>query len=370
MQINGRCPLLVASSIAPKVFEVEENECVALQGRVDERGAAIKCGELNVSNTMRVAIGLPSDLGDEHLHLARQFGCDDVIIASPRIPGDKRWEYEDLARLRERVEGFGLRIEAIQNTPIGFINPIRLGLPDRDECIEHYQATIRNLGRAGIPMLAYNWRPDQLYRTGTRHGRGGAEVTVFDRALTVERPLTYGREYSAEEMWANYAHFVKAVMPVAEEAGVRLAVHPDDPPGAAIGGVARIFSSFEGFKRGAEIADSPAWAILFCMGCYSEIGGNDYVQTALRHFGERGQLGYVHFRDVQGIGDAFAECFIGEGQVDITAALRTLKDVGYTGCLIDDHVPHLAGDTGWAARGRAYSTGYIMGLLRAFNDLT
>ena len=319
---------------------------------------------------MRVAIGLSAEVTVEQLQLARQFGCEGVIVPSPQLPGEKRYEYEDLLALRRLVESFGLRIEAIQNTPSSFINSIRLALPDRDECIENYQATIRNIGRAGIPILAYNWRPDPLYRTGTKPGRGGADVTVFDRALTADRPLTFGRTYSADEMWANYEYFTKAVMPVAVEAGVRLAVHPDDPPGAALGGVDRIFSSFEGFKRGAEIANSPAWAILFCMGCYSEIGGNEYVQTALRHFAERKQIGYVHFRDVQGTGDQFAECFIGEGQVDITGALRTLKDAGYDGCLIDDHVPHLAGDVGWAPRGRAYSTGYIMGLLRAFTDLT
>ncbi|HUE75318.1 MAG TPA: mannonate dehydratase, partial [Chloroflexota bacterium] len=192
-------------------------------------------------DTMRVAIGLPRDATDDHLQLARQLGCEGVVLATPAaLPGERRWEYSDLARLRDRVEGFDLRIEAIQNTPHSFWQNVRLGMSGRDEEIENYQETIRNLGRAGIPVLGYNFRPAPLYRTGTKPGRGGAVVTTFDLALAKDRPLTYGREYTADDMWANYEYFIKGVIPVAEEAGVRLAIHPDDPPGPSIGGVARI----------------------------------------------------------------------------------------------------------------------------------
>lgn len=320
--------------------------------------------------TMRVAIGLPREATDDQLRYAKQLGCSGVVLATPAaLPGDQQWEYEDLARLRARVESFALRLEAIQNWPPGFFDKIRLGLPGRDEQIEHCRATIRNIGRAGIPIFSYNWRPNQLYRTGTKPGRGGAEVTTFDRSRARDLPLSHGRTYTAEEIWENYVYFLKAMLPVAEEAGVRLALHPDDPPGAAIGGVARIFSSFEGFARAGEVANSPNWALLFCMGCWSEMGGEENVLRGIRHFGSRGQIAYVHFRDVQGTGDEFAECFIGEGNVNVTTALRALRESGFTGCLIDDHVPHLVDDTGWAPRGRAYSTGYLQGLLRAVNDL-
>ena len=321
--------------------------------------------------TMHVAIGVPSDATDEHLIFARQLGCAGVVIQAPtRLPGEQRWEHDDLVRLREWIEGHGLRLEAI-SVPHRFWMKVRLGEPGRDEQLEHFQATLRNIGRAGIPVLGYNFRPDPLYRTGTRPGRGGAPVTVFDRALVDAQALTYGREITAEEMWANYEYFIRAVLPVAEEAGVRLALHPDDPPGPAIGGVARIFSSFDGFARAADLAgNSPAWGLLFCVGCWSEMGGTDNVLRGLRHFGPRGQLVYVHFRDVQGVGDQFAECFIGEGNLDVTTVLRTLKEVGFTGFMIDDHVPQMVGDTGWNERGRAYATGYLMGLLRAVTDLT
>lgn len=324
-----------------------------------------------MAETMRVAIGLPGNATDDHLRFAKQMGCEGVVLATPaRLPGERCWEYEDLVKLREWVESFGLRIEAIQNTPHAFWHKVRLGLPGRDEDLENYLATIRNVGRAGIPIVGYNFRPDPLYRTGTKSGRGGAEVTVFDLELVKDRPLTYGREYTADEMWANYEYFVKAAIPVAEEADVKLALHPDDPPGFDIGGVARIFSSFEGFERASRIVDSPSWTLLFCIGCWSEMGGHENVMKAIRHFGPQGKIAYVHFRDVQGTGAQFAECFIGEGNVDVTTVMRTLKEVGFTGCLIDDHVPHMVGDADWAPRGRAYSTGYLMGLLRAVNDLT
>lgn len=153
-----------------------------------------------MAETIRVAVGLPGDATDEQLTLAKQMGCSGVVLATPkRLPGDQRWEAADLIRLREWVESYDLRLEAIQNWPATFVDKVRLGLPGRDEQIEHCQATIRNLGRAEIPILGYNWRPNQLYRTGTQPGRGGAEVTTFNLAKARDLPLSHGRIYSAEE---------------------------------------------------------------------------------------------------------------------------------------------------------------------------
>jgi mannonate dehydratase len=320
---------------------------------------------------MRIAIGLPSKTEDWHFILARQMGCDEVVLATPAdLPGEVRWEYEDLIRLRERVESFGLKIGAIQNTPAGFINEARLGLPGRDRQIENYQATIRAVGQAGIPILAHNFRPHPLYRTGTKVGRGGAVVSTFDRDLARNLPPAFGREFTAEDMWANYEYFAKAVLPVAEESGVRTALHPDDPPGEAIGGVARIFSSFEGFERAQQlVGDSPAWGLLFCVGCWTEMGGTDNVLRGIRHFGPRNQIVYVHLRSVEGEGDRFNECFIGEGPLDVTGVMRALMEVGYRSFVIDDHAPTMVGDEDWHPRARCYQTGYVMGLLRAVSDL-
>jgi mannonate dehydratase len=324
-----------------------------------------------MADKMRVAIGLPGKATDEQLQMAKQLGCDDVVLATPaRLPGDKRWEYDDLARLRDWVEGYGLKIGALQNTPHGFWDKVRLGLPGREEQIENYIATIRNVGKAGIPVLGYNFRPDPLYRTGHVPIRGGAQATAFDRSK-VPTALTYGREFSTEHMWEAYTYFITRAIPAAEQAGIKLAVHPDDPPGPAIGGVARIFSSFEGFERASHIVESPAWTILLCVGCWAEMGGTDNVRRGIEHFGRKSQIAYVHFRDVQGIGDTFNECFIGDGDLDVTGIMRQLKDVGFTGFVIDDHAPQMAGDDdSWHPRSRAYQTGYLQGLLRAIHDLS
>lgn len=323
------------------------------------------------ADQMRVAVGVNGDLPDEQMRLAAQMGCSGVVVSSPKFSTDHglRWEYDDLAKLREQVESYGLRLEAIQHTNLNLFDSIRLGKPDRDEQLEDFKVAVRNMGRAGVPIFAYNWRPNRLYRTGHVESRGGVRVTAFDLEKAKNEPLSFGRAYGADELWSTFEYFIKRIMPVAEEAGLKLAHHPDDPPGPSIGGVDRIFSSFEGFQRGMELADSPNWGLLFCMGCWCEMGGNEYVLNGLRYFGERNKLFYIHYRDVVGTPDKFNEVVIGDGQIDLTGALRVLKEVNFTGFVIDDHAPKMAGDEGWNARGRIYQTGYIMGLVRAVGDL-
>ncbi|MBI2951975.1 mannonate dehydratase [bacterium] len=317
---------------------------------------------------MRIAIGQFNQLSDERLKFARQIGVSGVLLNTPVLPGEKRWEFMDLLRLRTHVEDYGLRLEALENTPVGFYDRAMLGLPGRDEQIENYRATIRNMGKAGIPILGYHWMPNRVWRTSaTTPGRGGAQVTSFDMDLVKDAPLTHDRVFTEEEMWKNYEYFMKAVLPVAEEAGVRLALHPDDPPVASLGGVARLFRDFEGFRRGMEIAPSPNSGLDFCVGCWSEMGPG--VIEAIRFFGERGKIFYVHFRDVQGTVPRFQECFLGEGNVDVVEAMLVFKKVGFRGFMIDDHVPRMVDDTPWGHRGRALATGYMMALLEAVNKI-
>lgn len=327
--------------------------------------------------TMRVALGQFSELTHERLTFARQLGVSGVQLNTPILPGTERWELADLVWLRTRCEQYGLRLEAIENTPVSFYDKAMLGLPGRDEQIEHYQATIRNLGRAGIPLLGYHWMPNGVWRTSrTTPGRGGALVTAFDLARAEDHPLVYGvkdvdllagRGISEGELWQNYLYFMRAVLPVAEAEGVKLALHPDDPPIPMLGGIGRLFYHFEGSRRALEAAASPNHGLDFCMGCWSEMGPN--VLDAIRYFGSRGKIFYVHFRDVQGVVPVFQECFLDEGNVDVVAAMRTLKEVNFTGFIIDDHVPHLVDDTEWAHRGRAHQTGYIQALLAAVTAL-
>jgi mannonate dehydratase len=182
-------------------------------------------------------------------------------------------------------------------------------------------------------------------------------MPISDRDVTI---------VTEDEMWANYSYFLNAVLPVAEEAGVKLALHPDDPPVPMLGGVARLFYRPEGFKRALEISQgSPAWGLNLCLGCCSEMtGGKDAVREMIEYFVPRGRVFYAHFRDVQGTVPNFAECFIGEGNFDPGEVMILLSSYGFDGFLLDDHVPQMDDDTPWGHRGRSHAIGYMQGLIR------
>jgi len=315
---------------------------------------------------MRLGLGQFNELNDDRLQFIKQLGVDDVVIHTPRLPGEKRWEFEDLLDLRKKLEAAGLRLGAIENVPTRFYDKAMLGLPGRDEQIENMQYTIRNMGKAGVPIFGYNWMPNSVWRTSrTTPARGGAHVTSFDYDLAKDKPLTHGREYAEEEMWDNYTYFMKAMVPVAEESGVRMALHPDDPPVESLGGIARVFRNFEGFKRAIEVVDSDYNGLEFCQGCWAEMGEDVYA--AIRYFGERGKIFYVHFRNVIGTVPKFREAFIDEGDTDMYKAMRTYKEVGFRGIFIPDHVPNMTNDIPWSYMGRAYAIGYMKALLDVVN---
>jgi mannonate dehydratase len=340
---------------------------------------------------MRVAVGQFNELTDEKLRFAAQIGVKGVQLNTPKIPGDTHWEERDLRAMVEKCAQYGLTLEALENVPIHFYHKAMLGLPGRDEQIAHYQTTLRNMGRAGIPILGFHFMPNSVWRTERLSpGRGGAGCTKFDMAAVdaVVTPETIGRYVakiderrdalalsvrergddfvSEEQMWANYEYFIKAVLPVAEEAGVKMALHPDDPPVPMLGGVARIFREPAQFKRAYALnPDSPAWGLDLCLGCCSEMpGGRENVREMIAYFGPRGRIFYVHFRDVQGVVPDFQECFIGEGNYDPAEVMLLLKQVGFDGFFLDDHVPHMDDDTEWNHRGRAHAIGYMQGLMR------
>jgi mannonate dehydratase len=317
---------------------------------------------------MRLALGQFNEVTDDKLQFAKQLGVGDIQLNTPKLPGDVQWEFMDLLRLRMRIEDAGLRLIALENVPVSFYIRAMLNLPGADEQLEHMANTIRNMGKAGIPILGYHWMPNSVWRTSsTTRGRGGAKVTSFDMSLVENAPLTHKRVYTADEMWANWERYMKVLLPVAEEAGVTLALHPDDPPVPSLGGVARIFGSFEGFKRAMEIGDSPNHGLDFCHGCWSEMGPG--VLDAIRYFGKRGKLLYIHFRDVQGSVPKFQECFIDEGNMDMFEVMKTLKEVDFTGFMLTDHVPHIVDDSRWGHRSRAYAIGYMKAMLEVVNKL-
>jgi len=315
---------------------------------------------------MRLAIGQFNELNEDRLKFIKQLGVNDVVIHTPGSPGEKQWEYEDLLNLRLQLEKHDIRLGAIENVPMRFYDKLMLGLPGRDEQLEHMQNTIRNMGRAGVPVFGYHWMPNSVWRTPNAIARGGAIVTAFNYELVKDRPLTHGRVYTEEEMWDNYTYFIKAMVPVAEEAGVKMALHPDDPPVESLGGIARIFRNFAAFKRATEIVDSVYNGLEFCQGTWAEM--DEDIYAAIRYFGSRGKIHYVHFRDVIGTAYNFRESFINEGKTDMYKAMRKYKEVGFRGILIPDHVPQMINDLPWSHIGRAFAIGYMSALLEVVNS--
>jgi mannonate dehydratase len=323
-----------------------------------------------MSLPMRVGLGQFNEISDEILAFIKQLGADDFLMNTPKLPGEQRWEYEDLAAIKKRADDADLRLMALENVPVHFYDKIMLGLPGRDEQFDNMVATIQNMGRAGIPILGYHWIPNSVWRTQEPAiVRGGARATRFNKTEHDPAELTHGRVFTEEEMWANYDWYLERILPVAEEANVRLALHPDDPPVDGLGGIARIFRDYPCFKRAMDKFDSYHHGLDFCMGCWSEMGGHKNVLDGIRYFGPQGKIIYIHFRDVIGTPENFYETFIDNGQVDTFEVVNTLKEVGFDGFMITDHVPHMAGDTPWGHRGRAHCVGFMQALIQVVNKL-
>lgn len=229
------------------------------------------------------------------------------------------------------------------------------------------------MGRAGLTVLGYHWMPGHVSRTSTtRRGRGGAKVTAYDHELLRHTPVLHGRVYSDDEMWDAYAHFVREVVPVAESSGVRLALHPDDPPLPELGGTPRLFHGPEGFRRAMALAGaSPASGLDFCLGNWYATGCD--ISEAIAEFGRRGQIVYGHVQAVVGTVPSFHEGFVDEAGCDFQNVFASLDRSGVDGVFAPAHLPHTIDekepphvDPQYA--GNAYAFGYLTGLLRALRN--
>jgi mannonate dehydratase len=313
---------------------------------------------------MRPGFGQFQVASEEYLLFAQQFGATDILFNTPLIPGDGgKWQLHDLVKLRLRVEQFGMKLSALENVPTNFYDHIMLNGPRRDEQIENMIFTVRNMARAGIPIFGYNWMPSHVWRTPPKQIRGGALATAYDHALGSKYPLTHGREYSEEEMWENLEYWIKIITPVAEEEGIRLGIHPCDPPVDKLGGIPQLLRSFESYKRLIEIYPSDSNGIEFCQGTFSEM--KDDIYEMIDYFVSRKKILYVHFRNVSSKVPNFYEEFVNTGYVDMYKAMKIYHKHNFDGFFIDDHVPHTHGDTPWGHRGRAFANGYIQAMIEA-----
>jgi len=314
---------------------------------------------------MRIGFGQFSEATPEYFRFAAQYGATDILLNKADIPGvGGRWELQDLVKLRLSAEQYGLKLSALENVPTHFYDAIMLGGDGRDRQIENMIYTIRNIAKAGIPIFGYNWMPSMVWRTTPKSIRCGALATAFDYEEAKAMPFTHSREYFEEEMWQNLEYWINIITPVAEEEGIRLGIHPCDPPVEKLGGIPQLLRSFNSYKRLINIVDSPNNAIEFCQGTFSEMEGDD-IYEMIRYFGERKKILYVHFRNVSGQVPKFHEEFVNTGYVDMYKAMKIYHEVGFDGFFIDDHVPSTYQDTGWGHRGRAFANGYIQGLVEA-----
>ena len=318
---------------------------------------------------MRVGLGQFRDPFPEYLAYAAQFGVTDIVMNRANLPVvDGSWQLSDLVKLRLAVEGYGLKLSALENVPLTMMPDVILGGPRRDEQIENMIATVRNIARAGIPIFGYGWNPSQVWRTTPRQIRGGAVATAYDHREVVDYPPVHGREYGEDEMWVNLDYWIRAITPVAEEEGIRLGIHPPDPPVDSHGGVFPVLNSYDGYRRLLGIVDSPANAIEFCQGTISEMrdSADGGIYGFIAEMVSRERILYVHFRNVSAPDpESFTEEFINTGYVDMYRALKAYHDGGYSSFFIDDHAPHTHGDTDWGQRGRAFAIGYIQAMIEA-----
>jgi mannonate dehydratase len=326
-------------------------------------------------------IGLRSNNGaEERLLFARQVGADGASIWAAACPGYVERCYltpDNVREMRERfarydleLTGIGLGGECIKNQ--------LLGLPGRDREIENVCRTIRSIGEAyrdGAPspvviidQRTTYWAPKgPSWHPGYERlpaGRGGTLLQTFDAArIKGDLDDKPAGEVSRDEVWSRIAYFYERIVPVAEEAHVRLATHPDDPPMDYYRGVHQALISFEGLKQLVELVPSPYNGLLLCLGCMQEAGED--VPSVIRHFGKADKIFYVHFRNVVGTVPKYHEVFPHEGDGDMIANLKALQEVGFQGYVVPDHHFGLAGDTAWWHCSRAWQVGYIRGLMQA-----
>ena len=346
---------------------------------------------------MKLALGLyRSLLSEENFRFARQAGASHLVVhlvdyfkgKNPELSSgssetgwgttanqDKPWTEDDLRAIKRSIESNGLVWGAIENFDPAHWYDILLDGPRKAEQMEQLKRTIQTIGRVGIPIMGYNFSLAGVWGWSKGPwGRGGARALVYDEsAIDPQTPIPKGMVWNmvydphapagtvprveAEELWQRYEWFLSQIIPVAEEAGVTMALHPDDPPADMLRGTARLVNQPDKYQRVIDLVPSSANALEFCLGSLQEMRDGD-VYESIERYGRQGKIAYVHFRNVRGKVPRYEEVFVDEGDIDMLRAIQVLADVGYDGMLIPDHTPEMSCAAPWHA-GMAFALGYM-----------
>lgn len=352
---------------------------------------------------MKLGLGLyRHQLNAEHYRFARQCGCTHVIVhlvdyfhsSRANRPGDqpigddsgwgfagdpgKLWTYGELAEIKAEINAAGLEWEAIENFDPAHWHDVLLDGPKKEEQLENLKTLIRNVGRVGIPVFGYNFSLAGVCgRIKGPFARGAAEAVGMDGPFDKPVPngMVWNMVYNAgappgtmphcthRQLWDRLGEFLEAIIPVAEEAGVTMAAHPDDPPMPTVRDTPRLVYQPSMYQRLIDLKPSPRNGLEFCLGTLAEMTeGNLY--DAVDTYSRQGRVAYVHFRNVRGKVPHYRETFVDEGDIDMLRVIRILKKNGFCGVLIPDHAPQMSCPAPWHA-GMAFALGYMKAALQA-----
>ena len=321
---------------------------------------------------IKMALQASPEPSEDDLKLYQQLGAEWVVMWT----GESKASAEYYASRRKLFEDHGMRIYGFGNFDVHNQDAIVLNLENRNAKVEQYKKHLRDLGKAGIPYTTYAHMANGIWSTEREATRGGAAARAFDLEKAVKGdwigrqyvgPLTHGRKYTQEEIWENFAKFIREVAPVAEEAGVRIGIHPDDPPVPDLAGIPRcIFGNYDGYVKALDYAGSPNIGMCLCVGCWLEGGplmGKGVLET-IADFGAKKRLFKVHLRNVDQPLPHFKETFLDNGYMDMAKVMKAIRAIDFDGVVIADHIPLMGGDH---RIGTAYSIGYINALIKQAN---
>lgn len=314
-------------------------------------------GEIRLSNYVN------PDANEREITLLEQLGIKYAYTWCEHLSQ----RYDAMARLKERLDKHGIVLNNIGDYLICKSDNIHLGTPERDHDIEKFIEMMRIIEKLDLHVTTFTWEPDQVWSTSMLYPtRGGALTRYVDISELEKASLTHGRIYEKDELWENFAYFMKQVIPEAETMNIRLALHPNDPPMKRIGGIDCLIISMEDYRKAFKIANSQALGMEFCCGCWLEGGTEGFgnIEQGIREFVADDRILITHFRNVDSTMPKFVETFIDAGYADMLKLMKVFYETDYRGTLIYDHTPLFEENSDKRAE-TAYAVGYIKALMNA-----